>query len=475
MWKYLLRRVMLMVPSLFAIMVIAFMISRSGATDPVEAINPVATGTRANGNDLGRIRKDYAAFSHQLGLDLPVFYFELSSMAYPDTLHHIVNWRERGTYTELAGRTGNWEAIDAYRRQVTGFEAKVLAPSQQASDPAVLLELQRSIFEFPMLSKQEDIRSQLHLMDSLVAGDSLLAAALQPSVTALQAAFERIFSEDHGWRRYVPRLVWHGLHNQFHDWLSRMVRMDFGISYQDRRPVSEKIAEALPWSILMAVFAYLFSFAVAIPLGVYFVRKRGTTQDSVAATLLFLLYSVPTFVLAMLAMMLFCNPEFFYWFPVSGVRDDLHDSYSLGGKVLDIAHHLVLPTLLYAYHSATLLSRIMRVSMLDTIHADYIRTARAKGVNERAIIWRHALRNSLLPVIGTLSGLPAALVTGAITIETIFSVPGMGRLVTQASGNNDHPVIVAVFTLAGLLTILGVLLGDILLALSDPRVTYSKA
>jgi peptide/nickel transport system permease protein len=475
MWKYLLRRVMLMVPSLFAIMVIAFMISRSGSLDPVEAINPVATGTRANGNDLGRIRKDYAAFAHQLGLDLPIFYFELSSLAYPDTLHHIINWRERGTYTELAGRTGNWEAIDAYRRQVIAFEAKAFAPGQQAADPAVLLEIQRSIIEFPLHVKQEDIRSQLHLMDSLVVGDSLLAATLRPDLARLQASFERIFAESTGWRRYVPRLVWHGTQNQFHDWLMRMVRFDFGVSYLDHRPVGEKITEALPWSIMMAVFAYLVSFAVAIPLGVFFVRKRGTTQDSVAATLLFLLYSVPTFVSAMLAMMLFCNPEFFYWFPVAGVRDDMHASYSLTGKVLDIAHHLVLPTLLYAYHGATLLSRIMRVSMLDTIHSDYIRTARAKGVNERHIIWRHAMRNSLLPVIGTLSGLPAALVTGSITIETIFSVPGMGNLVTQASGHDDHPVIVAVFTMAGLLTILGVLLGDILLALSDPRVTYGKA
>jgi ABC-type dipeptide/oligopeptide/nickel transport system permease component len=475
MWKYLLRRVLVMIPALFAVMFLAFLISRSTPGDPVLAANVQITAATYKVSDRAKLVKDYEAASRNLGLDQPIFYFELSSLAYPDTLHRIVNMRERATFAELAGRTGNWTAVDRYRRSLIAFENAAFAAGLPASDAALLSEVQRTTIELRYLAKREDVQLQLNAIDSLVAGDSLLQPALAPGIAALARDFERIHSEAQTWRCYVPKLTWHGWHNQFHHWIDRMLHFDFGTSYIDRRPVGDKILEALPWSLIMGLFSYLISVGIAVPVGVFFVRRRDTPADSVVTTLLFLLHSVPTFVLAMVLMTLFCNPEYLYWFPVTGVRDDMHDSFSFFGKIWDILYHLTLPTLLFSYHGVTLMSRLMRVTILDNMSSDYIRTARAKGVSEKKLIWKHAMRNSLLPLIMSLSNFPATLITGVVIVETIFSVPGMGSLVTQASSLGDHPMIVAVFALSGLLTIIGILFGDLLLALSDPRITFSQA
>jgi peptide/nickel transport system permease protein len=474
MWKYLLRRVVIMVPVMFAVMLMAFVVSRSAPGDPILTAYPQITANKFKQDDRARMRANYENASRSLGLDLPVFYLELSSLAYPDTLHHIVNLRERATFAELAGRNGNWEAINAYRKRINAVEYVVFDDSLKASDAQALAEIRRSVIELAYLSAPEDARMQIHAMDSIGAGDSLLALRLAEPITALGQAFESIFTQAQTWRCYVPTLHWHGAANQFHHWFMRVLRFDFGISYIDRRPVGEKIAEALPWSILMGFFSYIIAFSLAVPIGVFFVRKQDTGQDRVATIFLFTLHSVPTFVMAMVLMTFLCNPDYLYIFPTTGLRDDMHDSYSGAGKLLDIAYHLILPTLLFSYHSVTALSRMMRVSMLDTMHADYIRTARAKGVSERAVIWKHAMRNSLLPIIVSLSDFPPRLIVGAVIVETIFSVPGMGNLVTQAAGMNDHPMIVAVFTISGGLTVLGILFGDVLLALSDPRITFAS-
>lgn len=477
MWKYLLRRVLLMVPALLAVMLIAFMISRAAPSDPVLSVDPQITAGKTKANDRIRMRTQYEKASRNLGLDLPIFYLELTSMAYPDTLHRIVNMRERAMFAELAGHHGNWAAINDYRHRLVTFENKLFDQPLKVGEAIVLQEVQRNCIELRYLIDRGDVQLQLATMDSLILSDSLLRGGIRADVQALRASYERIFSEATPWRCYVPSLHWHGWQNQFHHWLGRMLSLDFGTSYVDRRPIAEKIQEALPWSIFMGALSYLISMSLAIPIGVFFVRRRDTAQDRVVTILLFLLNSVPTFVLAMLVMTFFCNPEYFYWFPIAGVRDDLHDTYSTVGKLLDIAYHLILPTLIFSYHGVTFLSRMMRVSMLENMNADYVRTARAKGVSERRIIWRHALRNSLVPIISSLSGFPGMLIAGAVVIETIFSVPGMGSLTTKAiqPGMEDHPMIVAVFTLGGLLNIVGVLLGDVLLALTDPRVTFTKS
>lgn len=225
----------------------------------------------------------------------------------------------------------------------------------------------------------------------------------------------------------------------------------------------------------MGLLSFFIAYMIAIPLGVYCVRNRNTWKDRGVSTFLFLLFSIPSFVMAMLVMTFLCNPEFLYLFPTSGVSSDGAENWPFWERALDYAYHLTLPTLVFSYTGVAFLSRQMRVAMLDTVDRDYIRTARSKGVSERKIIWRHALRNSILPIITHFASLLPHIISGSVILESIFAIPGIGRLAIQATLSYDHPVLLAILTLAGIFTLLGILISDILYAVADPRISFTKS
>lgn len=474
MWKYILRRVIVMIPALLAVMVVSFVISRNNPGDPV-ALDLNASEMPSGYMDRNRKDIEYKAQSKKMGLDKPIFYFEFTSMAYPDTLHRIVKMPDRDALAELVGRNGNWDAVSRYYWSVRHLEDELYKLQATPAFLQDLVELRRTTAELRRTVNNLDIQFRLTTLDSIVKTYPTVFRRVLPDLIAVKNAYYGLTLEASPWKLYVPSMRFYGFENQFHHWITQMLHFDFGKSYRDNRPVVTKIRESLPWSIFMGLFSYVFAFGLAVPIGVFFVRKRDTAQDRVVTTLLFLLHSVPAFVAAMLLMTFLCNPDYLYLFPTSGLTSDHHESYGFLGRMLDYAHHLVLPILVYSYHSVTLLSRQMRVSMLEVMGSDFIRTARAKGLNEDKVIWRHAMRNSLVPLINSLAHLPPRLVAGAVIVETIFSVPGMGRLIIDATNTNDHPVIVAAFTLTGLVTIVGILLGDILYALTDPRISFSRS
>jgi peptide/nickel transport system permease protein len=277
------------------------------------------------------------------------------------------------------------------------------------------------------------------------------------------------------WRLYIPTISFKGLQNQFHHWLGSLMALDFGKSYLDKRDVLEKIKESLPWTIFMGFFSFVISYMVAIPVGVWSVQKRNQWQDRSMTVGLFLMHSVPSFVTSMLLMTLLCNPEYLHIFPTTGIASDNAENWPFFDRLMDHIWHLTLPTLVYSYGAIAFVSRQMRVGMLENISMDYIRTARAKGLSENAVVWKHALRNSLLPVLTNFSGFFPHLIAGSVIIETIFSIPGMGRLTIQALSSFDHPVLLAIFTLSSIFTLLGILITDLLYVMVDPRISFTKS
>lgn len=257
-------------------------------------------------------------------------------------------------------------------------------------------------------------------------------------------------------------------------WLGDIVRLDFGVSFIDNRPVITKIAERLPVTLVMNISAVIIAYVVAIPLGIYSAVRAGTVLDRVVTFLLFALYSLPTFWIATLALTFLCNPEFLYLFPSNGLYSNRFDFLPFWRKVGDVVWHLVLPMVVYTYGSFAFLSRQMRSAMLETIRQDFIRTARAKGLSEWRVIVVHAVRNSLIPIITLLAGILPSLIGGSVIVETIFSIPGMGELSYRALVARDYPMIMAIFTLSAVLTLVGILLADILYAVVDPRISYGK-
>lgn len=265
-----------------------------------------------------------------------------------------------------------------------------------------------------------------------------------------------------------------GLQNQFHLWVSDMMTLDFGTSFQDNRPVFEKIMERMPVTLAMSVLAVLVSYLVAIPLGIYSATHSGSLWDRVSTFLLFALYSLPTFWVGTMAIVFLCNPEFFSVFR-TGLRSvNYSEHWGMFEKLQDYAVHLALPMLVYVYPTFAFISRQMRSGMMEVIRQDYIRTARAKGLSERTVIYKHALRNSLIPIITLLAGVLPSLVGGSVIVESIFSIPGMGKLALDAMIARDYPTIMAVFTLSAVLTLVGILIADIMYSVVDPRISYAR-
>lgn len=259
------------------------------------------------------------------------------------------------------------------------------------------------------------------------------------------------------------------LYVQYFDWLSRVVQLDFGNSMSsDARPVMEKIAERLPLTVGMNVVSLVLTLLIAVPVGVISAWKQGSLFDKVMTVLVFLGFAMPGFWLALL-LMLYMGLDH-QWLPISGLVSLDYASLSPFGKILDLARHLVLPITVITVGSVAGMSRFMRSSMLEVLRQDFILTAKAKGLPARVIIFRHALRNALLPVI-TLLGLSVpGLIGGSVIIETIFALPGLGQLFYTAVMARDYPLIMGNLVLGAVLTLLGNILADIGYGLADPRI-----
>lgn len=260
---------------------------------------------------------------------------------------------------------------------------------------------------------------------------------------------------------------------QYWDWLVRLAHLDFGNSMSaDARPVLEKILERLPLTVGMNVAALLLTLLLAVPLGIISAWKQDSLWDRGIAVLVFLGFAMPGFWLALLLMMFFGIDH--QWLPLSGLTSLDFATLSFWDKGLDLLRHLALPLLVYTIGGIAGMSRFMRSSMLEVLRQDYILTARAKGLPERTVLFRHALRNALLPVI-TLLGLSVpGLIGGSVIIESIFALPGLGQLFYAAVMARDYTMIMGNLVLGAVLTLLGNMLADFCYGLADPRIRTAR-
>ncbi len=274
------------------------------------------------------------------------------------------------------------------------------------------------------------------------------------------------------------REKWHldePIYMQYLYWVGDLVLLDFGNSFKDDGPVLDKILERIPVTLGMSIASIILSYLIAIPVGIYSATHPGTWLDKSSSTLLFMLYSLPSFWIGTLAIIFLCSPDYLNWFPAGKMYSTAYsDSWTFWEKMSDLLWHMALPILIYTYASFAFVSRQMRGAMLEVVRQDYIRTARAKGLSETSVILKHALRNSLIPIITLLGGLLPSLISGSIIVELIFTIPGMGLLSYFALLERDYPIIMGVLTLSAVLTMVGVLLADLMYSIVDPRIAFSK-
>ncbi len=255
-------------------------------------------------------------------------------------------------------------------------------------------------------------------------------------------------------------------------WLERSATLDLGSSFVDHRAVTAKIGERIGISVSLAGSAIFLAYLIAIPIGIVGALRRGTVVDRSITFVIFVLYSFPSFVAALYLIMLVAGGDYLNLLPMYGINSINGPDMGLFAWAWDRFLHMILPVTCLTYVSLASISRYSRVSMLDALNQDFVRTARAKGLPARKVIYRHALRNALIPIITIFALELPGLISGTIIIEGIFSLPGMGQLVFQSLLSRDTPVIMGTTVLVAIVTLLSYLLADILYVAADPRVTY---
>ncbi|MBN1545159.1 MAG: ABC transporter permease [Syntrophaceae bacterium] len=263
------------------------------------------------------------------------------------------------------------------------------------------------------------------------------------------------------------------IYEQYWIWLKKVVVFDLGTSFSaDRRSVADKIRERIPITVLLNVLSLILILLVAIPIGVLSAVHQNSLFDRLTGVIVFVGFAVPTFWLSLLLMIFFGIQ--LGWLPISGLRSLNYEYMTPWAAFWDLVKHLIMPVFLSAFGGLAGFSRFMRANMLEVIRQDYITTARAKGLSERAVIYKHALRNALLPVITILGLSVPGLIGGSVIFETIFAIPGMGQLFYMAVMSRDYPVVMGILYIGAILTLLGNLIADISYALADPRIRVSS-
>lgn len=251
-------------------------------------------------------------------------------------------------------------------------------------------------------------------------------------------------------------------------WASSMFRLDFGYSFRTRAPVSDLLRDRILTTLYISGTAFIIALLIAIPIGVLSAVKQYSVFDNVATTLAFIGFSLPTFCTGLFFILLFTIK--LGWLP--SIYRTTIDMNGVAGVWAHIKQ-AIMPIAVLALFQAATFMRFVRASMLESIHQDYVRTARSKGLSERSVIGKHALRNALIPVVTIVALALPGVITGAVITEQIFRVPGMGSLLITSIGNNDTPVVMAITFLFSILVVLFNLIADIVYGILDPRIKYS--
>jgi peptide/nickel transport system permease protein len=384
MLPFILKRLLFFIPTLLIISLLAFEISLHAPGNAAEMIVQNSQGNSEQLATTANYQNQIQLWKHQLGLDLPVFYFSIHSLATTDTLYKIEDELEQ--------------------KKIENFQLN-----------------------------------------------------------------------NGGIKKYIPTISFY-FPNQYHRWLfgdgkssNGIIRGDFGISIFSQQKISTILKEKMPWSLLFSLLSIGIAYFISLPLGVFLAANKSKKISKIISVVIFILPALPTFWVATMLLMLFSNPDVLNWFPSSGVAP-----IEGNGTWLQAISYFILPIISFSYGSIAFLTKTMQLEMLNSLNQDYILTAKAKGVSKNKVIWGHAFQNSLLPIITVFANIFPAVLGGSVILETIFSLPGMGRTIYQSIGNHDYNLIVAIFTITGFLTLVGFLVSDILYSVIDPRIRFEK-
>jgi peptide/nickel transport system permease protein len=474
MFSYLLKRLFLFVPTLIVVSMLSFGLSRMApSSQVVDYLQQDPFSIVSTPNELLIAEKKYRDVAKVLNLDKPAFYFTITSAAFPDTLYKILLPERKSVLEKLIAQYGNWPEIKAYYSAIRTLELQVLGLPDSLKGAAIDFKL--NLRDLYKAHHDGTILAHFERMENAMAAQPKLEPSLSMGLMDLKNRFEKVKSHATTGKLKVPAFQWHGFNNQYHHWLTQFVKGDFGTSIARRRPVADIVSPALLWTLVLNVSAILLAFLIAVPLGVWSAVKKGSRFDKNSSLVAFMLYSLPTFWVGTMLLVFFTTKEYGLDFFTGAWLGHLPEEASLWVKLKTMYPHLVLPIICITYPAVAFIARQARGSMSGVLKQEYIKTARAKGVPESKVIWKHGFRNALFPLITLVASVLPAAIAGSVTIEMIYNIPGLGWTMLQSINEQDWPIVFAIMMLGAVLTITGILLSDILYALADPRVKFKRA
>lgn len=483
MTDYVIRRLLIMIPTFFGISLIIFVVlnlapGRPGAQNRSEGLQNLGqAGTQ----------ESFQIFREQFNLDKPA----LLNTRFLLTLEDIE--REVRLVAQLDPAPAN-ERIAAYERLEDwgGFAVPRLIELMNRSDRAGATKLRDfSVFFLSLAAKRPLVdpyeshpSPEIAAHNRAVDRENALVRELRYPVEAPEADKRKVIE---AWRKFYrerearyqltfgEKLETALFETRFAKYWANLLRFDFGVSLVTKQPVMTTLVSKLKYSLSLSVLSLILAYVIAIPLGIYSAVYSGTRSDRTLTVGLFMLYSLPSFFVA--TVLLYAISEgsdvpSLRWFPTGGWQSADANQLTTLEALRDIGWHLVLPLFCMTYGSLAAISRYMRSGLLEVIRSDYIRTARAKGLSERVVIGKHAVKNGLLPILTLLAGLLPAVLGGSVIIEYIFGIPGLGLWVVDSIYQRDYNVLMGVQLLTTVLVLVGILLTDLSYALVDPRIRY---
>ena len=429
--------------------------------DEVEAYNDFA-GRFSTWQEVERYRTDYQNTAHDLNLDLPIFYFSISKYPYdkrfftttfPDEKKSLNAILAKNYDTEMAFLILNYEQIyQKYLYNIKDAKSDSLLNIEAVANEYVLFLSKIKEKEPYLIDFLQNEKKQL---DNFYKNETTIERIEIPS------AKTKYFS-------WLPHFYFHGRDCQFHHWLQKNLTGDFGRSYRSHRPVFDEIKDAIRWTLLINIFAFLLIFLVGVPLGLKAAEKYGQRFDKFLMRFSFVSDAVPPFWLATLIVVFFTTSYYHVKiFPSAGLGD-FPSSATFFEKMYIALPHFIAPVLCIVFTSISLIIRQMRSASLQIFQQDFIKTARAKGLSEKTILYRHVFPNAVFPILTLIGIALPELIVGSILIENIFNIPGMGKLMVDAIATKNFPLLIAIILLIAVATLLSVSFSNVLYRVFNP-------
>ncbi len=481
---YIIKRILLMIPTFFAVSLIVFVVLNFAPGNPAEVA--LSSGDGGGGGQSTQLssqtRESYRIFKEQFNLDKPILLntrFTLDQKRIRSTLVDLmtplgeIKPARRGRAEDNIEDWGQYAVpglMDVLRndpdRALRAFAAQRLAVNAQ--------RVVKTISGRRLTDEERDNNKEIARENGRVVAWTFTPADSPEREGEVVAAWSTWFDENQERWDYTTGDkfgIFFG-DTRFAKYWGNLVRLDFGISHVDKRPVIPKIIHKLRYSITLSLSAIVLVYFISVPLGIWSAVRRNTFMDRVVTVVLFMLYSLPSFFVGVFLLNLLSRGTPWQAFPTSGFQSLDVSGMTTIEYLKDVIWHVVLPILCLSYASLAVLSRYARTGLLDVIRADYIRTARAKGLPEFIVIVKHAARNGMIPILTLLATLLPALFGGSVVVEVVFGIPGMGSYMFESITLRDYNAVMAVLLISCALTLVGMLISDLSYALVDPRITF---